>query len=231
MGILRSARTARFSVVTLRKECPAKVPRSQEDLLPELGAFFSKWHLPFPLPTSLNLPESLDIDIVDSDFARPVKIVDDSTKERLVLQIFPAVGREVLLAFIDGALRNALPLRNTDQIISRKGGMTKARMIRLRSIGKCKLILELPLPCDLRYVRSFLKGKLERAPVSLREFREAIDVARLHVVEGLTFRQIAECGEFSEKQVGTPDETSEAARRRLVHQRYRTYQHLIAALL
>ena len=98
--------------------------KSLTDFLPELHKFEQQWHLKFPVPSSISLP--ID-DLITTCWCRPVRIVSHS-QDTMVLDVYPAVGIEIVSSCIRGTLLNFLPKRRRGRwmawrLVSRKAGI------------------------------------------------------------------------------------------------------------
>ena len=75
------------------------------DGLPELDQFSREWGLRFPIPPSVALPLE---EVMVSSWPWPIE-VQDQFPNVLALKLFLPVGREIILAFVEGALLNYIP--------------------------------------------------------------------------------------------------------------------------
>ncbi len=147
------------------------------DGLPELKNFKRRWRLLYPLPPKL---ESLPEVLTGGDAPWPVKILRQSSK-KVVLKVYPDVGREIVQAFIGGALWHALPKvqQSTQEgrnLVSRKPGV-KGDVKVTRGPGKF-LLLEILLPANKRDVLKAVRPHLDRSKTRLFSWSDYQDVFR-----------------------------------------------------
>ena len=99
-----------FGVEATGNSLPQRLSSGQtQDGLPELENFSLTWGLRFPIPPCVEL--ILD-EVMVNPWPRPVKI-SDKTPGVLTLTLYLPIGREILLAFVGGALWHYLPKRKS----------------------------------------------------------------------------------------------------------------------
>jgi hypothetical protein len=145
-----------------------KLKRRKKDALPELKAFSRRWKLKFPIPPSLALPPE---ELMTSGWCWPVKI-QRADRHSLTLILYRPAGKEILLAFIKGALFHSSPKRKPRKgmpvrMASQKRGVK--RVVRIVSLPKKRAMVTIALPANAQDVRAALADKLPRSPFRWRD--------------------------------------------------------------
>jgi hypothetical protein len=165
---------------------------SREDGLPELESFEHKWKLRFPVPPSVCLPLE---ELMTGQWTRPVKILE-GTRQRLKLTVNLAVGRNIILEFVRGALDQCNPKRKrgkwmVGRTVSRKRGLQLDVPI-VRTADN-QLEMTIPVPADKEKVCKLLhRRRLPRAIASLRSREDYIEVFKVQDLHAESKRSIAE---------------------------------------
>jgi hypothetical protein len=156
------------TVVAVRAAASLKSQSVKQDALPELTRFNQQWGLQFPIPPSVGLPLE---ELMTSGWCWPVEIVRGN-RESLTLILHPSAGREIVLAFIEGALHHFSPKRKHGKkmawkMASRKRGVK--RDVRIVPLSKQRRKLTIALPANAQDVRAALADKLPRSESKWRD--------------------------------------------------------------
>lgn len=151
--------------------------RRKEDGLPELKTFSRRWALRFPIPSSVRLPPE---ELMTCPWCRPVRILRGS-RHSLTMILYPAVGREIILALIDGALHHFNPKRKRGEAMrwrmaSRKRGIKGD--LEVVSLSKNRLKVTIALPAHAQDVRKAVADNLPRSAASWRSREDYENVFR-----------------------------------------------------
>jgi hypothetical protein len=124
-----------------------KSKRRNKDALPELKVFSRRWGLKFPIPPSVSLPPE---ELMTSGWCWPVRI-QRADRRTLTLILYRPVGKEIVLAFIKGALFHSSPKRKPKkgmpvQMASQERGVK--RDVRIVSLPKRRAMVTIALPAD-----------------------------------------------------------------------------------
>ena len=122
-----------------------RTSQQREDGLPELRDFTRQWGLKFPIPPSAGIP--LD-EIMTNGWCRPVKIAR-ADRERLILIIYPFVGRTIIGAYVGAALDHCSRKRKSGskmigRLVSSKRFVRKNVTIARHPAQRIKVTIELP---------------------------------------------------------------------------------------
>jgi len=118
---------------------------NRADGLPELRTFQKRWGLRFPIPCAVGNPWE---ELMTDPWTRPVRILS-GTKQSLRLRIYTKPGKDLVLAFVCGALSHYNPKRqHGDRMkyhtVSRKRGVKHiVRVVRV-GVGSLEATIELP---------------------------------------------------------------------------------------
>jgi hypothetical protein len=127
-----------------------------------LEDFVQKWKITFPIPPSIPvLPAG---ELLTSPWCVPVKLVDGD-KQRVVMDIFPDLGVEIVSAHIRGVLLHFARKRKTikpgtAQLISRKPGVKLN--VSADTIPRNGLRVTVGLPVNLESLVDWVKAEINR---------------------------------------------------------------------
>ena len=156
-----------------------KSSSNREDGLPELTRFTRQWRLQFPIPPSVGLPLE---ELMTSPWCWPAKIMQ-ADRHSLTMILYPAAGREIILAFIEGALHHFNPKRKRGtkmawRMASRKRGVRSDVRI-MPSAGRGRLRVTIALPAHAQDVRAAVADELPRSVASWRSREDYETVFRV----------------------------------------------------
>jgi hypothetical protein len=161
----------------------------KQDALPELNTFRRRWELKFPIPPSVCVPLE---ELMTSPWCWPVQIVR-ADQQSLTLVVYPAAGKEIVLAMIEGALYHFSPkrriqprpgesriaaavrARDTDadarvMVASRKRSVQ--RDVRVAPLPRELLKVTIAVPTNAQYVKAVVAKKLSRSAASWRSRKD-----------------------------------------------------------